>query len=98
MPNHAWYSQGVNTLLSKQILAETYSPEKIVRSKYLRVAQVLGAYPWKRSKLYELISKGEVKSFVLKEKGAIRGIRLIDKDSLDAYLEAKAAQAQEVSE
>jgi hypothetical protein len=37
-----------------------------------------------------------VKSFVLKEKGAIRGIRLIDKDSLDSFLESKAAQAQEV--
>jgi hypothetical protein len=91
-------SSGVNILEYKQILAETYSPEQIARSKYLRVAQVLAGYPWKRAKLYELISKGEVKSFVLKEKGAIRGIRLIDKDSLDAYLEAKAAQAQEVSE
>jgi hypothetical protein len=37
-----------------------------------------------------------VKSFVLKEKGAIRGIRLIDKASLDSFLESKAAQAQEV--
>lgn len=72
----------MSSLVSKQILSETYPRENAIRSRYIRVAQALEWYPWKRAKLYELLSKGDVKSFVLKEKGAIRGIRLIDKDSL----------------
>jgi hypothetical protein len=71
------------------VFARTNRPLEIPPSPSSR------GYPWKIAKLYESLSKGDVKSFVLKEKGAIRGIRLIDRDSLDAYLDAKAAQAQE---
>ena len=66
-----------------------------IRSRYLRVQQVLDFYPFKRAKLYEYLASGDIKSFVLKEKGALRGIRLIDRDSLDAFLESKAIKAQQ---
>jgi len=77
-------------LASKQIHLETYPDGVSIRSRYLRVQQVLDFYPFKRAKLYEYLASGEVKSFVLKEKGALRGIRLIDRDSLDAFLESHA--------
>jgi hypothetical protein len=54
---------------------------------------VLMWYPFKRAKLYELLARGEIKSFLLKDKGAIRGMRLIDRDSLDAYLQKAAEEA-----
>jgi len=66
-----------------------------LRSRYIRVAQALEWYPFKRAKLYELISSCRIKSFVLKERGAIRGLRLIDRDSLDDYIESKAQASLE---
>jgi hypothetical protein len=51
-------------------------------------------YPFKRAKLYELLSSGKIKSFLLKERGALRGCRLIDRDSLDKFLQAAAEGAE----
>jgi hypothetical protein len=82
-------------LVSKQIHLETYPESVPIRSRYLRVQQVLNFYPFKRAKLYEYLASGEIKSFVLKEKGALRGMRLIDRDSLDAFLESHALNAEE---
>jgi hypothetical protein len=79
---------------SKQIHLETYPDGVPIRSRYLRVQQTLYFYPIKRSKLYQYLASGEIKSFVLKEKGALRGIRLIDRDSLDAFLESHALRAE----
>ena len=62
-------------------------------SRYLRVDQVLKFYPFKRAKLYVLLGRKEIRSFVILEPGARRGIRLIDRRSLDEYLEAKANEA-----
>jgi hypothetical protein len=81
-------------LESKQIHLETYPDSASIRSRYLRVQQVLDFYPFKRAKLYEYLASGDIKSFVLKEKGALRGMRLIDRDSLDAFLESHALRAE----
>jgi hypothetical protein len=64
-----------------------------MRSRYIRVAQALEWYPFKRAKLYELLASGKIKSFLLKERGAIRGLRLIDRDSLDEFLQTAAEGA-----
>jgi hypothetical protein len=63
------------------------------------VRQAVDSYPLGRAKLYELLAIGEIKSFCLKERGSLRGLRLIDRDSYDDYLEraAKAAQEEEES-
>jgi hypothetical protein len=84
----------VTPLTSADILSEVQPARHAMRSRYIRVAQALEWYPWKRAKLYSLISSGRIRSFVLKERGALRGLRLIDRDSLDHYLQAAAEQAQ----
>jgi hypothetical protein len=84
----------MNSLLSNQIQAETFPAGAPIRCRYLRIPQVLAWYPFRRAKLYELLTRGEIKSFALKDKGRVRGIRLVDRDSLDQYLERKAAEAQ----
>jgi hypothetical protein len=83
----------VSSLLTKQIQAETFPDGVPVRSRYLRVQQVLDWYPFKRAKLYELLASGKIKSFLLKERGALRGCRLVDRDSLDDFLQAASEQA-----
>jgi hypothetical protein len=56
------------------------------------VQQALEWYPFKRAKLYEFLSRGDIRSFVLKKRGALRGCRLIDRESLDFFLESKARE------
>ena len=86
-----------NSLTSNQVHAEIFPDRAPVRCRYLRVQQAVDSYPLKRAKLYEKQASGDNKSFCLKERGALKGLRLIDRDSYDAYLElaAKAAEAEE---
>jgi hypothetical protein len=65
-----------------------------LRSQWLRVKQVVAAYPLTRARIYRLIQAGQIKSFVLKDRGKLRGIRLIDRDSLDDYLQKAATLAE----
>jgi hypothetical protein len=77
----------MHSLATTQIQAETFPVGVALRLRWIRVEHAIVNYPWKRAKLYQLMNRGEIKSFSLKEKGKTRGIRLIDKDSIDAYLE-----------
>jgi hypothetical protein len=83
----------VSPLTATDGLSETSVSHCTVSARYIRFAQALQWYPFKRAKLYELIREGRVKSFVLMEPGAIRGLRLIDRDSMDEFLQAAAEQA-----
>jgi hypothetical protein len=41
-----------------------------------------------RSILYRLIGEGKIKSVALRDKGKLRGIRLVAADSIDRFLES----------
>jgi hypothetical protein len=56
--------------------------------KFGRFPDVERCYSLKRSKTYELISAGLIKSAVIKQKGARSGIRLIDMKSVEDFLRA----------
>jgi len=86
-----------HSLTSNQVCAETFPDGALIRCRYIRIQQALHSYPLKRAKLYEKLASGEIKSFCLKERGALKGVRLIDRDSYDDYLE-RAAQAAEGSD
>ena len=50
----------------------------------------------RKSRLYELIAEGEIRSYCLKSrKDALRGIRLISRESIDDYLNKKAREAED---
>jgi hypothetical protein len=83
----------MNSLNGKQIQIETLPAGAPLRCRYVRVEQALQIYPWKRAKLYQLMGRGVIRSFLLKERGSLRGIRLLDRDSIDQYLERQAAAA-----
>lgn len=54
--------------------------------EFLRPADVFERYRIKRGMLYRLIESGKVRSVVLRERGKVRGARLVFADSLRAYV------------
>jgi len=84
----------MGTLAFKQMQAETLPEGISLPLRWIRVNQALQFYPWKRAKLYELMNCGAIKSFAYKEPGQKKSrMRLIDKESIDAYLEQQALKA-----
>jgi hypothetical protein len=81
------------SLAFKQTQIETFPEGASLRCRYIRINQALAVYPWKRAKLYELTKRGAIKSFLLREPRNVGGIRLLDKDSIDTYLDRQAAAA-----
>jgi hypothetical protein len=70
------------------------TPYGVIGPRYIRLSQALQLYPWRRAKLYELIREGRIKSFLLMEPGASRGLRLVDRYSMDEFLERAAEEAE----
>jgi hypothetical protein len=58
-----------------------------LRPEWGRVPQATQFFEIGRTKLYEWITAGKIKSTSLKERGQVRGTRLISFDSLAAYIE-----------
>jgi hypothetical protein len=54
--------------------------------EFLRPADVYSRYRIKRGMLHRLIESGKVRSICLRERGKVRGIRLVFADSLRAWL------------
>jgi len=55
--------------------------------RWLRIPAAVKYSGLSRSLLYELLSEGKIKSICLKSrKGAIRGIRLLDKEAIDRFM------------
>jgi len=58
-----------------------------VAARWLRIEQAVEYSGINRSKLFKLISEGLIKTASVKEQGASRGIRLVDRYDLDRFLE-----------
>ena len=55
--------------------------------RWLRIPAAVKYSGLSRSLLYELLGEGKIKSICLKSrKGAQRGIRLLDKESIDSFM------------
>jgi hypothetical protein len=79
----------------EDIQREIYPPGAPIRCRWLKVKDVLANYPLKMTKLYALINQRKIRSFVLKDHpSSLRGLRLIERDSLDFYFEAEARRAE----
>jgi hypothetical protein len=77
------------------ILADTSPANGRLRPEWLRLPDATRIFGLSRSKLYELISERRIKSFCLRERGKIKGVRLLSYDSLSAFLGAEAATQDE---
>ncbi|MDQ3119447.1 MAG: hypothetical protein M3Q89_07770 [Verrucomicrobiota bacterium] len=58
--------------------------------EYGRFPDVQGRFSIGRSKTYQLINEGKIRSVVIRNKGARSGLRLIDMASVRDFLKAQA--------
>ena len=65
------------------------------RPEWLRIPDATRIFGVSRSQLYELISERKIRSFALRKRGRLKGIRLISYDSLSQFLENEAREQQE---
>jgi excisionase family DNA binding protein len=56
------------------------------RTEWVRVPDAVRATGVGRSTLYALIKSGEIRSASIRKRNCVRGIRLINFDSLNAYI------------
>ena len=64
-----------------------------IKPEWIRVTDAVRVSGMSRSKIYELIKAGKIRSFSKRERGAIRGMRLIFLDSLLDHIEEMYAVA-----
>ena len=59
---------------------------RVIEPHWLKIPASVVYSSLSRSKLYQLIDEGEVRSVCLRDKDKVRGVRLISRPSLEAYL------------
>jgi hypothetical protein len=57
-----------------------------LRPRWLKVPAAVSYSGLSRAKLYLLLASGEIRSASVRVKGKIRGIRVIDRESIDEFL------------
>ena len=57
--------------------------------EFLRIGEAVAVFRLSKAKIYQLISSGKIRSICLRERGQVRGTRLIVYDSLREYLFSK---------
>jgi hypothetical protein len=75
----------------KTMLVET---TERARPRWLRMSDL----PFSRTFAYSLMSSGHLVSVVVNRPGSDKGVRLIDANSLDAYLENRAADQKKAGD
>jgi hypothetical protein len=68
-------------------------PESLhtIEPRWLRVTAAAAYAGVSRAQLYLLLSKGQIKSASVSAHGRLRGIRVVDRLSIDAFLESRLA-------
>jgi hypothetical protein len=61
-----------------------------LKRSWLRIPAAIHVSGIPRSSLYELIKAGKIKSACIRKRNSIRGIRLVNVDSLEAFIESFA--------
>ena len=65
--------------------------------EWLRVKEACAYSRLSKPKLYELLNRSLVKSVSLRERGQVRGTRLISSDSLRRFLESRASGGEQLN-
>ncbi len=80
----------MHAMLSAEKWSEGHSPS--LKPEWLRVPDAIRTSGIGRSSLYSLIKEGKVRSVCIRNRNSIRGIRLINSDSLSKFIESFAPE------
>jgi hypothetical protein len=75
----------MNSLLRSEILQDAHTGTINLEPRWLKVEKAVSYSGISRAVLYRLLAEAKIRSSSLRSRGASRGIRLIDRASLDAY-------------
>ena len=74
-------------MLTTELQQDTHSGPVTLNPRWLRIPAAVKYSGLSRSKLYELLSEGRIKSICVKShRGAERGVRLLDRESVDSFM------------
>src|ERR1700726_3310735 len=75
-------------MLTTEIQQDTHTGPVTLHPRWLRIPSAVKYSGLSRSRLYELIAEGSIKSICLKShRDASRGVRLVDRESVDLFME-----------
>jgi hypothetical protein len=81
-------------MLTTEIQQDTHTGPVTLNPRWLRIPSAVKYSGLSRSRLYELLAQGRIKSICLKSRNdALRGVRLVDRESIDLFIQS----LQEVS-
>ena len=80
----------MNTLLFNEVSKDLHAGTINLEPRWLKVCAAVAYSGISRAVLYRLLGQGKIRSSSLRSRGTLRGIRLIDRVSLDAYIESFA--------
>jgi hypothetical protein len=76
-------------MLTTEIQQDTHTGPVTLNPRWLRIPAAVKYSGLSRSRLYELLAQGRIKSICLKShNNALRGVRLADKESIDLFMES----------
>ena len=82
--------QAMSALVQKEIMdSERPSIPVSLKPEFIRVHDAVKLFGVGRTKLYQMMSEGKIKSVSLRARGAKKGTRLIPYDHLKAYLDSQ---------
>jgi len=82
----------MNTLSRSEILQDAHTGTINLEPRWLKVEAAVSYTGISRAVLYRILAEGKIRSSSLRARGASRGIRLIDRASLDAFIESFAGK------
>ena len=81
-------------MLTTEIQQDTYTDPVTLNPRWLRIPSAVKYSGLSRSRLYELIAQERIKSICLKSHHkALRGVRLVDRESIDLFMESQVETA-----
>jgi hypothetical protein len=76
-------------MLTTEIQQDTYTGPVTLNPRWLRIPCAVKYSGLSRSRLYELLAQERIKSICLKShRDALRGVRLVDRESIDLFMES----------
>jgi predicted DNA-binding transcriptional regulator AlpA len=82
-------------MLTTEIQQDTDTGPVALNPRWLRIPSAVKYSGLSRSRLYELLAQNRIRSICLKSHSrALRGVRLVDRESIDAFMESYRKSSQ----